>query len=80
MPPASDFGPMTDREILVRLATDMQAVKDAVYGPPSLSERLSRLETRVEERTTSKKGVAGIAGLAAAAIVAIVEAFRGGPQ
>lgn len=75
-----NFGPMTDREILVSLATDMRSVKDAVYGPPSLSNRLTALETRAEEPAISKKMTAGLSGLVAAVVVGIMEALRRGSQ
>ena len=77
MPDARD---LSDRELLLLTFERVEQVHGAVFGPPSLSERLAVVETRVEERTTSKKATAGLSGLVAAIVVGVVEALRAGTK
>ena len=50
----TDARTLTDRELLLLTYERVGQVHDAVFGPPSLASRLDVLETKVEERTSSK--------------------------
>lgn len=47
---ADNFGPMSDREILVQIATDVGALKTAVYGDkrPGLLEQVAAHTNRLD--------------------------------
>jgi len=72
----TDARTLTDRELLLLTYERVGQVHDAVFGPPSLASRLDVLETKVEERTSSKKATAGLSGLVAAVVVGVLEALR----